>query len=140
MRITKHDLKEIIKQEIMRDPGFRKALGANRKLPGVAPLDDDDLDDDGEEVEEGKKKKDGKKWCGPGQPYHDEDGKWVDPDTAPGSSSLAKSGADCKHGQAKRPSSNRTERFTKVKCGRGSKYRCKDGSEKWEFVTGEGGV
>ena len=132
MRITKADLKEIIKQEIMREPGFMKAVRANRKLPGVAPLEPDDLADDVEEVEEGKEKKK-KKWCGgAGNPYHDLDGKFVDPDKEAGSSSKhASTPQPCKHGQSRRPSANRGERFTRVRCGRGSKYKCK-GGEKWE--------
>lgn len=75
--------------------------------------------------------------CEPGNPYHDEDGRLTDPTKAKGSWSIAKDGphgADCQSGQSRRPSANRKQVFTKIKCGRGpggkgkAKYKCKDGT------------
>ena len=122
MRITKQDIKQIIKEEIENDPDILRMLKGQRKFAGVED------DDDGDLVEAGKKKK---KWCGVGQKYHGLDGKWVDPDKEAGSSSESATGADCKTGKAARPNASRQERFTKLGCGRGEQHRCKDGSKKW---------
>ena len=74
--------------------------------------------------------------CNDGNPYHGEDGKFVDPDKEKGSYSMREptsdSPEDCTWGKASRKSSNRSRQAVKQDCGRGAKYRCKDGSEKWE--------
>ena len=44
----------------------------------------------------------------------------------------ANSPDDCTWGQARRSSANRSTQSTKRACGRSGKYRCKDGTEKWE--------
>lgn len=73
--------------------------------------------------------------CIPGQPFHDEDGKFTDPSSSKGSWSIAVDGphsSDCKSGQGKRRSSNKSVQFTKRRCGRGpggkgkAKWKCKD--------------
>jgi hypothetical protein len=75
--------------------------------------------------------------CIPGAPYHDEDGLLVEPTDAKGSWSIAKDGphsADCKSGQGRRVSANRSVAITKRPCGRGpggrgkAKWKCKDGT------------
>lgn len=87
------------------------------------------------EVEEAKKKKkncsdfpSGKK--SGANPFHDPvTGRLTSREEA-GSWSLRNAqGSACKRGQAKMKGGK--ELFTKIKCGRGEKYRCRDGSEKW---------
>ena len=84
-------------------------------------------------LEEAKSKK---KQCHNYNPYHGEDGKFVDPDKSAGSYSMAKpdgqSPDDCDYGQTSRKSANRSQQWVKRPCGRGAKYRCRNGSEKWE--------
>jgi len=91
--------------------------------------------------------------CIPGQPYHDEDGLLVAPDKSKGSWSIAKAGphsADCRSGQGRRSSANKSVAWTKRPCGRGpggkgkAKFKCKDGTpshtpsdELTEFELGE---
>jgi len=78
-----------------------------------------------------------KKNCIPGAVFHDEDGKFTDPTKEKGSWSIAVDGphsSDCKSGQGRRNSSNRSVQFTRRRCGRGpggvgkAKYKCKDGT------------
>ena len=82
-------------------------------------------------------KKPVKKNCRAYNPYHaGDDGKFVDPDKEKGSYSMASpdtgSPKNCTWGKASRKSSNRSRQAVKQPCGRAGKYRCKDGSEKWE--------
>lgn len=84
-----------------------------------------------------EKKKPVKVNCHNYSPYHSgKDGKFVDPDKEAGSYSMAKPDADssddCTWGQSSRKSANRSRQAVKAPCGRGAKYRCRDGSEKWE--------
>ncbi len=72
-----------------------------------------------------EKKKSGPGCEDPGSPFHDEDGKFTDPDEEPGGS------WSCPE-KKKKSRRGRSLRFTKNPCGRGAKYRCKDGSAKWE--------
>jgi len=77
--------------------------------------------------------------CHAYSPYHAaDDGRFVDPDKERGSYSMKKpdggSPDDCSWGQSSRKQPNRSRQAVKSPCGRGSKYRCKDGSEKWEEV------
>jgi len=83
------------------------------------------------------KKKPVKKNCHAYQPYHSaDDGKFVDPDKEKGSYSMASpspdSPDDCSWGKSSRKSANRSRQAVKQPCGRDSKFRCKDGSPKWE--------
>ena len=77
-----------------------------------------------------KKKKSGPGCKGAGNPFHsgrdsEHPGSFTNPDTDPkGSWSCPEKGQTSRKG--------RSLRFTKVKCGRDEKYRCVDGSEKWE--------
>ena len=56
----------------------------------------------------------------------------MDPEKEKGSYSMKGSGNDCDWGKASRKSANRSHQWVKTPCGRGAKYRCKDGSAKWE--------
>jgi len=86
-----------------------------------------------------KKKKKKKEVKCPGQvgnPYHSSKtgknpGGFTNPDEEAGSWSHrnAPSGAKCR-GQASRNAANRKQTFTKIICGRGSKYKCHKGEEK----------
>jgi len=71
--------------------------------------------------------------CSTGNPYHDMQGRFTSPSESPGSWSLrnAPSRPSCQAGQAKRPNKGRGQQLTRIKCGRGERYRCKDGSAKW---------
>ncbi len=86
-------------------------------------------------------KKKRKKQCIPGNANHAaSDGRFVDPYKEKGSWSIDKgstSGKDCSWGQASRKSANRSQQFVKRDCGRNAKYRCKDGSPKWENLNPE---
>jgi len=81
-------------------------------------------------------KKPRKKQCHAYNPSHDDDGKFTDPEKQKGSSSMkapdGSSPEDCTGGQARRMKANRSTQSTKRPCGREGKYRCKDGTEKWE--------
>jgi len=102
-----------------------------------------------EYLNEDKKKR--KKQCIKGQGNHSaKDGRFVNPYKEKGSFSIGKgntSGKDCDWGKASRKQANRSHQFVKQPCGRNSKYRCKDGSAKWEesidvnedFVMGPSG-
>ena len=74
--------------------------------------------------------------CSKGNPYHDLEGRFTDPETSAGSWSLrnASSRSDCQAGQAQRPNQSRKQLFSRIKCGRDSRYRCKDRGKtpKWE--------
>ena len=118
MRISRTELRNIIKQEIENDPEIQKLLGVRRGSEGHQ-----------EEIDEKKKK--GKKFCVKGAPFHNQDGEFTDPEEDSGSVSMPKTGGDCKGGKAARKQANRRETFTKLPCGRGAKYRCKDGTAKW---------
>jgi hypothetical protein len=76
---------------------------------------DDHLEEDEEEIEEAKEKK---KNCEKGNPYHDKDGRFVDPNKEGGSWSIANksSKGGCKRGKARRPS-GRQERWRELPCG-----------------------
>jgi len=81
-------------------------------------------------------KKDKKVSCPsqPGNPFHSKStGRFVDPDKEAGSWShrYAPSGAKCR-GQSSRNSANRKQSYTKVPCGRKSKYKCHKGTPKWK--------
>lgn len=84
-----------------------------------------------------EKKKPRKKQCHAYNPFHSgKDGTFVNPEKESGSSSMAppdgSSPDDCTWGQNRRNSANRSTQSTKRPCGRQGKYRCKDGSKKWE--------
>ena len=83
-----------------------------------------------------EKKKPRKKQCHAYNPHHSADGRFTDPEKESGSYSMRKPDAsspdDCTWGQARRSSANRSTQSTKRPCGRAGKYRCKDGSAKWE--------
>ena len=82
-----------------------------------------------------KERKKRKKQCIKGQGNHGLDGKFVNPYDEKGSFSIGKgntSGKDCDWGKASRKKANRSHQFVRQPCGRNSKYRCKDGSAKWE--------
>tara|TARA_A100001515_G_scaffold142245_1_gene140621 strand:+ start:1918 stop:2718 length:801 start_codon:yes stop_codon:yes gene_type:complete len=85
-------------------------------------------------LEEEKKKR--KPACYAYQGNHGMDGKFVNPYDEKGSYSMKKpdsdSPDDCDWGKASRKSANRSHSWVKQPCGRGAKYRCKDGSAKWE--------
>jgi len=75
--------------------------------------------------------------CIPGNAYHDEDGLLVAPTDDKGSWSIAKAGPhspECKSGQGRRVSANRSVAITRRPCGRGpggrgkAKWKCKDGT------------
>ncbi len=72
-----------------------------------------------------EKKKTGPGCKDRGSPFHDEDGRFTDPDENP------KGSWSCPE-KVKKSRRGRSLRFTRNPCGRGSKYRCKDGSAKWE--------
>lgn len=81
-------------------------------------------------------KKPRKKQCHAYNPSHNDSGEFTNPEQEKGSSSMAppdaKSPDDCTWGQARRSSANRSTQSTKRPCGRAGKYRCKDGSKKYE--------
>ena len=81
-------------------------------------------------------KKPRKPQCHAYNPSHNDEGQFTDPDKEKGSSSMAKpdpqSPDDCAWGQNRRMKPNRSTQATKRPCGRKGKYRCKDGTEKWE--------
>tara|TARA_Y100000310_G_C20690703_1_gene822005 strand:+ start:3350 stop:4102 length:753 start_codon:yes stop_codon:yes gene_type:complete len=84
-----------------------------------------------------KKKKKVKVNCRQHNPYHSATtGEFVDPDKEAGSYSMKgptpDSQDDCSWGKSSRKQANRSRQAVKQPCGRGAKYRCKDGSEKWE--------
>jgi len=83
-----------------------------------------------------EKKKPRKKQCHAYNPSHDDEGRFTDPEKRKGSSSMKPPGSgspeDCTWGQARRVSANRSTQTTQRPCGRAGKYRCKDGTEKWE--------
>ncbi len=84
-------------------------------------------------------KKQPKKQCNDGSPYHGDDGRFVNPDKEKGSYSMRKPTADspddCTWGKASRKSANRSRQAVRQPCGRGAKHRCKDGTPKWEAKT-----
>jgi len=91
----------------------------------------DDEEEEEEELDEVKTN------CHAYNPAHKgSDGKFVDPDKHKGSYSMAApdsdSPEDCTWGQSSRKSANRSRQAVRKPCGRAGKYRCKDGSEKWE--------
>jgi len=81
-------------------------------------------------------KKQRKKQCHAYNPFKGKDGKFVDPEKEAGSYSMKKPDAgspdDCTWGQARRSSANRSTQSTKRPCGRKGRWRCKDGSKKYE--------
>jgi hypothetical protein len=85
-------------------------------------------------LEEAKKAK--KKQCHAYQAHHGVDGKFVNPEKEKGSYSMkapdSDSPDDCTWGKARRNSANRSRQSTQQPCGRDSKYRCKDGSKKYQ--------
>ena len=88
-----------------------------------------------DEIEEARKKKkncsdfpSGKK-SGANSYHHPTTGRLTSREKAGSWSLRNATGSDCKRGQAKMKGGR--ELFTKIACGRGEKYRCRDGSEKW---------
>ncbi len=87
-----------------------------------------------EDLEEKKEKKKNCSDFGGGKlsganPYHRKDGKFGSREED-GSWSLRNAeGSNCKRGQARLK--GKRELYTKIKCGRGEKWRCKDGSNKY---------
>ena len=83
-----------------------------------------------------QEKKPRKKQCHAYNPFHGNDGQFVNPEKESGSSSMRPpdkdSPDDCTWGQNRRSSANRSTQSTKRPCGRAGKYRCKDGTAKWE--------
>lgn len=83
---------------------------------------------------EAKKKR--KPQCHAYASAHGRDGKFVKPEDDSGSYSMkppdASSPPGCTHGKAKRPNKNGTRVATKLPCGRGEKWICKNGKSKWE--------
>ena len=83
-----------------------------------------------------EKKKPRKKQCHAYNPSHNDSGEFTNPDKEKGSSSMAppdgNSPDDCTWGQARRSSANRSTQSTKRPCGRAGRYRCKNGSKKYE--------
>lgn len=81
-------------------------------------------------------KKPRKKQCHAYNPSHNDMGEFTNPEKEKGSSSMAPPDAnspeDCTWGQARRSSANRSTQSTKRPCGRAGRYRCKDGSKKYE--------
>jgi hypothetical protein len=81
-------------------------------------------------------KKPRKPWCHPHNPFHDESGQFTNPERHKGSASQegpsGDSPADCRHGQTRRSSANRSTQATKRPCGRKGRYVCKDGSKKYQ--------
>jgi hypothetical protein len=83
-------------------------------------------------------------YCEPGNPFHDENGRFTDPDEKKGSmssgywSTTNKKG--CRKGKMKRNSANRSTQIAVKPCGRieadnpnkKAKHRCKDGKALWE--------
>lgn len=126
-RFLREEKKESTKKK-ERDEKRKKAAGMGmldafsddeKDLLNTNSLFEDDLD------EADKPKKTGPGCKRPGAPFHDEDGLFTDPDEEPaGSWSCPQKGQTSRRG--------RSLRFTKVPCGRKGKFRCKDGSAKWE--------
>jgi hypothetical protein len=81
-------------------------------------------------------KKERKKQCFAYNPFHGKDGRFVDPEEEAGSYSMkspdSSSPKDCTWGQARRSSANRSTQSTKRPCGSKGRWRCKDGSKKYE--------
>ena len=81
-------------------------------------------------------KKERKPWCHPHNPFHDESGQFTNPEKHKGSASQegpsGDSPSDCRHGQTRRSSANRSTQATKRPCGRKGRYVCKDGRKKYE--------
>jgi len=91
---------------------------------GITENELDEMIDD--EIEEIKKKKPAKN-C-QGNPFRDENGKYTNPDNEPYGSWINMK-PDCeKRGKLRRR--GKKQMFTNLPCGRNSKYRCKDGTEK----------
>lgn len=81
-----------------------------------------------------EKKKTGPGCEDPANPFHGEDGRFTDPDDEP------KGSWSCPEKPKKKARRGRSLRFTKNPCGRGSRYRCKDGSAKWEESMDKGRI
>ena len=81
-------------------------------------------------------KKTRKPWCHPYNPFHDEEGKFTNPEKHKGSASQegpsSDSPAGCRHGQTRRSSANRSTQATQRPCGRKGRYICKSGEKKYE--------
>ena len=136
------NIKDIVEQELKN---FKRIKDTSRDESDTERkrriFQHDDLDklargivEEDEELEEKKEKK---KNCSKGNPYHDSKGRLSSPESSGGSWSVANksSKSGCKRGKAKRPS-GRQERFTKLPCGRldvdspnkKAKNKCKGGS------------
>jgi hypothetical protein len=74
--------------------------------------------------------------CHPGNPYRDQQGRFTDPEADKGSYSVPDpdggSPANCQHGQRRRSRPTRSTQATQRPCGRKGRFRCKDGSRKYE--------
>ncbi len=129
--ISKNRIKEILTEEL-------KAIAKEKKYL-LDPRQDDPLGyKDLRSLSSGivEKKRERVPNASVGNPYHDEQGRFCDPLGSAGSWSLvnAPSTPGRQSGQAKRPNASRVQQFTNIRCGRGEKVRCKDGSAKWESV------
>lgn len=120
-RLVEDEFKKVKKFKIVnKTKGKTDRENKEHAFPGYADLHRLGVgiisDDQGVELDEENEKK---KNCTKGSPYHDNKGRFVNPDKEGGSWSVAnKSGkTGCKKGKARRPS-GRQEKFTKLPCGR----------------------
>ena len=129
--ITKSKLREIIREEleeVKKKRPLTRREEREKKFPGWS-----ELASLSSGIAEAPKKN-----CSPGNPIHLKSGEFGAASDGPGSWSINKDGphrADCKSGQARRPSANKKTVWTKIKCGRGkdgkskAPYRCFDGAK-----------
>ena len=133
--ITRSRLREIIQEELLevrKEQKLSDRQKRERVMPGW-----EELAGLASGIAEAKPQ------CGPGNPYHaggDSNcpGCFTNPGKEAGSWSIRRDGphsADCRSGQARRPSANKKTVWTKIKCGRGeggkskAPHRCFDGSK-----------
>ena len=123
-RFLREEKKESTKKK-ERDEKRKKAAGMGM-LDAFSDDEKDLLNTNAlfeDELEEADKKPPG--CIDPGNPWHNDQGELTDPDAdKTGSWSCPTKGQTSRKGRSKR--------FTKVPCGRKGKFRCKDGSAKWE--------
>jgi hypothetical protein len=123
-RFLREEKKESTKKK-ERDEKRKKAAGMGM-LDAFSDDEKDLLNTNAlyeDELEEADKKKPG--CIDPGNPWHNDQGELTDPDAdKTGSWSCPTKGKTSRQGRSKR--------WTKLPCGRAGKFRCKDGSAKWE--------